>query len=162
MAIHKKMRGSMTMKMILLVICLSLLTGCVTSVDFDSVVRGNASVEYGCAKESIKILRQTEYMGGGAFAIDACGNKATYECMGTVCQKACSYTPQPSGFSGTPETDGAFHSVVMKRAGVDFECTDIKQMSHSDSRGQGVYMLDVCGNKAKYQCAGSVCNLACN
>lgn len=148
------------MRLVMLLVSLFLITGC--GANFAEVVKGNASVELACSKDQIKIVREAQYSGGGVFAIDACGAKATYECMGTVCTKACSYTPVKSDYSGEGETKGSYHKTVMRRAAVEFECTDIKQISHSDSRGQGIYMIDACGNKAKYQCMGSVCNLSCN
>ena len=123
-----------------------------------------AAVELNCARDQIRVVRSATYTGGGVYVLDACGQQASYECMGTVCQKACSASPKPSEYTGAGETDGSFHSLAVKRAAAEFGCAaeNTKQVRHADSVGGGFYVMSVCGQEVRYNCAGTVCNLACN
>ena len=130
---------------------------------YEKIIIDKASVEFNCDKSQVKILNSSKYTGGGLFVVEAAGKKVYYECMGTVCQSRCNYTDKPSDFKGDGETNGNYHKLVMDRAAVEFDCksADIKQVKHTDSRGQGYYVLSVCGKEVEYECAGSVCNLKC-
>lgn len=115
-------------------------------------------------RQPLQRAEPATYTGGGVYVLDACGQKAFYECMGTVCQKACSASPKPSEYAGAGETYGSFHSLAVKRAAAEFGCDaeNTKQVRHADSVGGGFYVMSVCGQEVRYNCAGTVCNLACN
>jgi len=129
---------------------------------FDQTIIKRASVEYNCPAEKITIINNTTYPGGGLFVVKVCDSTVYYECMGTVCQPRCPYQQKAATETGS-ETDGKYHDIVIKRAEVEFGCSasEIKQIKHADDRGQGYYVLSVCGKQVEYQCMGTVCNLKC-
>jgi len=122
-----------------------------------------AAFDLSCPAENVKVARSSNYPGGALVVITACDKIGYYECMGTVCQTRCVYTPKSTDFTGAGESDGKFHKLVMDRAGVEFEAAadDVKQVKHLDGKGQGTYVLAVKGNEVTYECYGSVCNLKC-
>lgn len=122
-----------------------------------------AAFDLNCAKENVKVLRSANYSGGALVVMMACEKVAYYECMGTVCQARCVYTPKPSDYTGPGESDGKFHKLVVDRAMVEFEASleEVKQVKHLDGKGQGTYVLAVKGNEVTYECFGSICNLKC-
>lgn len=136
---------------------------CVAQTKFEKTSMSRASVELNCPKENVKVLRSAAYSGGALVVLNACDKVAYYECMGTVCQPRCVYTPKPVEFTGASETEGKFMKLVMERASVEFEVAvaDIKQMRHFDGKGQGSYFLYINGNEVNYECYGTVCNLKC-
>lgn len=147
------------------VVCAILLPGCfVMSGPSAGTAIRVASVQMDCPAEQLKAIRSAQYTGGSMYVLEGCGARVTYECMGTVCQKACSYEAKPSSYTGAGETGGSFSALVGQRAAAEFDCPaeSIRQVRHADTMGGGTYVLSVCEKEVTYNCMGSVCNLACN
>ena len=149
----------------IIVLCIGMfaITSGIAQSKFEKTSMSRASVELNCPKENIRVLRTAAYTGGALVVLNACDKIAYYECMGTVCQPRCVYTPKAVDFAGVGETDGKFSKLVKERAMVEFEATseEIKQLRHFDGKGQGSYFLYIKGNEVNYECYGSVCNLKC-
>ncbi len=107
-----------------------------------------AADEFECAPADIYETGGMEWTGGARYALDACGQRHTYECDDTTCERACEYTPRASGYTGEGEHEGEFSELVQRWARAEFDCDDIRQSAHSGDR----YTLFVCGNEVVYDC----------
>lgn len=153
-------------KIVLTILIVVFLSGAINAQKlskFEKISIDKAAFDFNCAKEKITVIRKVFYTGGGLIVLNVCDSTVFYECVGTICNQRCNYTPKPTEFNGEGETDGKFHKQVIERATVEFDVaqTDIKQIKHLDGRGQGTYHLFINGNEVIYECMGTVCNLKC-
>ncbi len=50
-------------------------------------VKKQASIEYGCPVDSIKLLEKKQHAGNATYALDVCGTRRVYTQIGSVIQE---------------------------------------------------------------------------
>jgi hypothetical protein len=107
-----------------------------------------AAEEFECAPADVRETGGQEWDGGARYALDACGQRHTYECDEEACERACDYVPVASTFTGEGPAEGDHGELVHHWALAEFDCQDVRQADRSGDR----YTLFVCGHEVVYDC----------
>jgi hypothetical protein len=107
-----------------------------------------AAEEFDCAPADIRETGGQEWHEGARYALDACGQRYTYECDDEGCERACDYVPVASTFSGEGPAEGEHGELAHHWALAEFDCHDVRQADRSGDR----YTLFVCGHEVVYDC----------
>ncbi|MCA9536871.1 MAG: hypothetical protein KC593_24480 [Myxococcales bacterium] len=107
-----------------------------------------AADEFDCAPADIREVGGMEWTRGARYALEACGQRHTYECDESTCTRVCDYVPVASSFTGEGPAEGDHGEFVARWAAAEFGCDDVRQVERARSR----YTLSVCGQEVVYDC----------
>ena len=107
-----------------------------------------AAGDFDCPPADIRETGGQEWDGGSRYALDACGQRHTYECDDEGCERVCDYVPVASTFTGPGPAEGEYGGLAHEWALAEFDCLDVRQAERSGGR----YTLAVCGNEVVYDC----------
>jgi len=150
---HAAQRHSGASVLLLVLVGLSLLpavgacAGTTAAVPFRRA-KLTAAEQFDCAPSEIHETGGQEWDEGARYALDACGQRHTYECDDEGCERACDYVPAASTFTGAGPAEGDYGQLVHRWALAEFACRDVRQVERSGDR----YTLFVCGHEVVYDC----------
>jgi hypothetical protein len=117
-----------------------------------------AAEEFDCRPADIHEVGGMEWAGGARYALDACGQRYTYECDEAACTRACDYAPVASTYTGEGVSEGDHSAFAQRWAAAEFDCHDVRQVEHA----RGRYTLFVCGQEVVYDCGDEGCARRCD
>ncbi|MBK6808577.1 MAG: hypothetical protein IPG81_06685 [Sandaracinaceae bacterium] len=90
-----------------------------------------AAEESDCAPPTFARRAGGEWHEGARYALEACGQRYTYECDDEGCERACDYVPVASTFSGEGPAEGEHGELAHHWALAEFDCHDVRQADRS-------------------------------
>lgn len=128
-----------------------------------TIVRPRAAYELSCAETALEVRAVSR----STYAVSGCGAHATYTCMGSMGQYACSREGDVEGRTGAPEVPASTTDVtssgrpvsdeVLPRAQERLGCQDVRvfEIAHLTYAAHG------CDGSVVFSCMGSMGNYRC-